>query len=436
MNSHLIRNTFDQYNQPENRVTHALAHILSRDQRLVRNFVRFATGSDPPHGSLALSCQTFPGDQQQPVSEEEAERRGIPDLWIWSDSDGWAVACECKVTATLTQDQLQRHTGTVRRLGFKAARLLVITADESRPGVVPNRMNGVPVSWISWAQLFAFFSRHARKDHLIAEFLNYVRVVEGQLMAEGYDGPPLTTFTGIPFGPDHTYTVSEATVLLRALMAEFRRRLSASSVLPVEPSIRRRVIALSPWDVIGFKPANPKRPFNEHPHLTVHIHDKKVDLALTLPDKDVSGCWKRLRRASKERLEDALEEVTRRLRPIRRHVTRNIWEPQTHFSLFQRHFYAQRYGITDGEIKFDLDALFGDRRKSRGRAKVVPAWLDAIYAVLAQTTRANFELQVRAEYPLRDGSATRSPEFASTLVRTAEAFQPFVAFLTSADRPS
>jgi hypothetical protein len=212
-------------------------------------------------------------------------------------------------------------------------------------------------------------------------------------------------------------------------MVELRRTLS-SSALPIQPSIRRSSIALSPWDVIGFKFADPKRPFNKYPHLTVGIHDRKVDFAVTLPDQDVFGCWDRLRRASREQLKAVLEGVARRLHPVRRHVTRDTWEPQMQFSLFQRHFYAQRYGTVDGEIKFDLDALFRDRRRRLGRARVVPAWLDAIHMVLAQTARANFELQLRAEYPLRDGSVTRKPEFVGALVRTAEAFQPFIAFLT------
>jgi hypothetical protein len=134
----------------------------------------------------SLSCQVFPEEQQESISEDEAERRGIPDLWIYSRSDGWAVVCECKVIAAPSIEQLQRHAKTARRLSFKQARLLVITADGSRPAAVPNRLNGVPVAWTTWPRVFDFLSRRYQYDHLVAEFLAYLRIVEGQAMDQGH----------------------------------------------------------------------------------------------------------------------------------------------------------------------------------------------------------------------------------------------------------
>ena len=74
---------------------------------------------------------------------------------------------------------------------------------------------------------------------------------------------------------------------------------------------------------------------------TVLIDDTRVRLQLTLPHHDVSGCWRRLRKVSKRLLEDTLEEVARRIRPLRRHVTRDLWEPQVQLHLQHRHFYAR-----------------------------------------------------------------------------------------------
>ena len=151
-------------------------------------------------------------------------------------------------------------------------------------------------------------------------------------------------------------------------------------------------------------------------------------LALMLPRQDVSGCWKRIRSVSKEQLKDALEAVAQRLRPVRRHVVRDIWEPQLTLQLAQRHFYAQRMPTYDGEIKFDVDTLSEKRRKPRA-VKAVPAWLEAIHTVLAQTNRANFEMPLKAVYPLVDGSATRRADFPKSLVTVVEAFQPFLKIL-------
>jgi hypothetical protein len=36
-----MRNLFDQYNQPENRLSHALAVCLSEDRRLLTRFLRW-----------------------------------------------------------------------------------------------------------------------------------------------------------------------------------------------------------------------------------------------------------------------------------------------------------------------------------------------------------------------------------------------------------
>jgi hypothetical protein len=427
MATDLIRNLFDQYRQPENRLTHALAQILARDQHLTRDFVRVAVGVDPPDGLLSLSCQAAPGDLQPPPDEEDVERHGIPDLWIWSEAHGWAVLCESKVTAAPTREQLTRHVVTARRRGFKAVRLLVITADELRPGAVARRIAGVPVAWTSWSRLYAFLAARAHAGYLVPEFLNYLHVVEGQLMAEGHDTPPLTTFTGIPFGADHPYTEPEAKVVLRALMIEFRRRLAASPVLRINPSIRRGA-PTGAWDVVGFKFARSDLSFNKHVHLSLGIASNHVRLALILPRRESSGCWTRIRRVSQEQLKDTLAAVAERLRPVRRQLTRDVWEPQLNLRLLQRHFYAQRMGTIDGDMKFDVDTL-SKRSQKPTAVKTVPAWLEAFHTVLAQTARANFELALMAEYPLVDGSATRRADFPKSLVTVAEAYQPFLEML-------
>lgn len=429
MKPHVVRNIFDQYTQPENRLTHALAQVLSGSQRLIRDFVRFAVGVEPPKGILVLNCQAFPGERQISLDDEEAERLGVPDIWIWHASGEWAVLCECKLTATTTAWQLERHKAQARRRGFRTIHLLVISAEDSRSSALPERVKGVPVAWTSWARLFRFLSTSSR-DALTVQFLTYMRIVEGQLMArKGYDGPPLTTFTGVPFGPGHPYTRAEATVLLRALMAEFRNRLQKSPVLPVEISIRRPAIALRPWDIVGFKFADPQRSFNKYPHLTVGIDDEKVGLALTLPAQDVSGSWLRLRTASVDQQTETLREVGRRVRPIRRRAARDIWEPKVFLDLFQRHFYAQRYSTLDGQIKFDLDTVVGNVGKTHGRTKALPAWLAAFHSVLEKTPHANFEFQLRAEWPLIDGSVARRADLVGSLISAAEAFRPFLTLL-------
>ncbi|HUW10489.1 MAG TPA: hypothetical protein VM537_12230 [Anaerolineae bacterium] len=106
-----MRNLFDQYETPENRLTHALASCLAEDRRLLRQFVRWSTGNTPPKSAqLEIIEQRLPGDAE--VSEEVAQRRGLPDFCI-HDGDEWCLAIESKVMASLSAGQLRRHEGTM-----------------------------------------------------------------------------------------------------------------------------------------------------------------------------------------------------------------------------------------------------------------------------------------------------------------------------------
>ena len=68
----------DQYDQPENRLSHALAVCLNEDRRLLTKFLGWIGVEPPRHGRrLHVVEQTLPGDA--PESEEQAERRGLPE---------------------------------------------------------------------------------------------------------------------------------------------------------------------------------------------------------------------------------------------------------------------------------------------------------------------------------------------------------------------
>src|ERR1019366_8369704 len=85
-----LRNIFDQYHQPENRVTHALMTALDEDRKLLGLFLRELVKVKPPCDpqKVAVLEQQYPGEEEP--SEEELERRGIPDVWIF-DGEGWCV---------------------------------------------------------------------------------------------------------------------------------------------------------------------------------------------------------------------------------------------------------------------------------------------------------------------------------------------------------
>lgn len=103
----IVRNLFDQYSQPENRLSHALAVCLDEDRRLLQEFLAWAGVQSPARvRDLLIVEQSLPGDP--PESELEAERIGLPDIVV-HDDDGWCLLVESKVQAPLTEDQLRRH---------------------------------------------------------------------------------------------------------------------------------------------------------------------------------------------------------------------------------------------------------------------------------------------------------------------------------------
>ena len=57
-----MRNVFDQYTQPENRLTHSLASVLYQDRPLIKSFLRtFGPPNYPPVKRLLVIEQSLPG---------------------------------------------------------------------------------------------------------------------------------------------------------------------------------------------------------------------------------------------------------------------------------------------------------------------------------------------------------------------------------------
>jgi hypothetical protein len=90
-----MRNVFDQYTQPENRLTHALISALSEDRQLLRRFVGWAARQRVARSApLEIIEQGLPGERAD--TEEEAEKRGLPDACIYQGDD-WALLIESKI---------------------------------------------------------------------------------------------------------------------------------------------------------------------------------------------------------------------------------------------------------------------------------------------------------------------------------------------------
>ena len=107
---------------------------IDEDRNLLGHFLRELVKVRPPTEPHKLSVleQQYPGEEEP--SEDELERRGIPDGWIY-DNEGWCVLIESKVIAKLTADQIYRHRRTAERRGFES--IVVVAITPHKPTALP-----------------------------------------------------------------------------------------------------------------------------------------------------------------------------------------------------------------------------------------------------------------------------------------------------------
>jgi hypothetical protein len=80
-----MRNLFDQYTQPENRLTHALVSSLAQDDDLLREFIRWIMGRAlPKKEKLTVIEQSLPSQPEE--SEDEASEKGLPDACVYDEN--------------------------------------------------------------------------------------------------------------------------------------------------------------------------------------------------------------------------------------------------------------------------------------------------------------------------------------------------------------
>ena len=100
-----MRNLFDQYEQPENRLTHALMVALNEDRALLAGFIKWVTPHSSPVGSLDVIEQSWPretepADLELEECSENRNKKGLPDGCI-HDNEGWALLIESKIAAAV-----------------------------------------------------------------------------------------------------------------------------------------------------------------------------------------------------------------------------------------------------------------------------------------------------------------------------------------------
>ena len=416
-----MRNVFDQYDQPENRVTHALVSALAEEPKLLRLFLReVAHCPTPLPRQLTVEEQALPGEPEP--SESETDQRGLPDAWI-HNSESWAVLVESKVRSPVQLAQLGRHLATAERRGFSTVRLIVIAAQDYR-GRLPSTAR-----LVSWAQIYAWLKRQGHGSEWAGRVAEYLEIAEAQMVESGYlkDGT-LTEFSGFSFGPEQPYNYPEAKRVLTLAVKELRtrsdlrREMKANIQAPGRSSITGQD-ADSVWDFIPLKGAAQARAHTGYPHLTLSIQRERVFAHLTIPHRVKTALRRRLINLDEVGFVNLILQIERRLRP----VVRSAPGAAPSFVAIQRRYRTQRSQATvDALLEFDLRTALGSPRGAgRATVKCQPEWLQSAFQVLAQK-RSNYQIGVGAVFPYRDCPSIRQQRATDLIAQTWIACKPLL----------
>jgi len=384
-----MRNIYDQYSQPENRLTHALICTLYEEPGILKQFIKWVTGAHPTNNKLKLLEQRLPGEEE--VTEDDLEDRGLPDGWIHDDQE-WSLLIESKALSSLNTGQLERHYKTASKRGFTSIQVLAIT-------VAP------PCSFLPdyvickcWHEIYSWMSSHTKSSRWAELFIRYLETAESKLSASGYlQEGTLTKFNGIRFDEDTPYSYLEAKRLLKLIMAELRTNRKLLEQLGVEPTAAGRGAITgrnnnSVWDLLRLNAFDSAERHTHHPHLTFAIGRERVSAMLTLPNNMHGVLRRNIISLGEEGFFSVIEHVNRNLAPVMRKAPGAI--PLLIVS--QQHFPSRRAKAhIDGRLEIDLRTAFPEN----SNIKYQPEWLAAVYPLL-YNKNSNMEWQIGVIYPL------------------------------------
>ena len=417
-----MRSLFDQYEQEENRLTHALMSSLDKDGTLLRSFIRDFAGLRPGGHRFEVVEQGFPGMTVD--SPEEAERRGLPDGCI-RDETGWALLIESKITAELSSDQLRRHINTARRYGLEGSSLLVLCV---RTGAVrlPDE-----AQVRHWSELYAWLQRQATVSPWARWCAEYFEIAEAKFkLTEG----TLTVFAGIPFDDSEApYNYAQAKRilgLLRAKVLEDRRLVSRLSA-DAESAGRLAITGsrgTAVWDFISILRDGTSQMFTQYPHLTLAIHSDALLAYVTVPNGTKPAVRSAIVTDSYEKFESLMARIAANLDTV---LATTAPTAQPSVFIVQRHYKSQRSEpIHDARLVFDLRTAVG----RGGGGKRQPEWLRAAWEVM-RGRRSNLQMQVGVTLPYSTCDVVRSTEVATLVAEIWLACAPLLDAAKQATAP-
>jgi hypothetical protein len=413
-----MRNVFDQYDQPENRLTHALMVTLANDGRLVRPFLKLLGAKRiPALKNIELGLQRVPG---QMVDSNKEGGQGLPDGCLF-DQDGWAVVIEAKVQAGISVSQLKRHRKTSARYGYEHPHVVLLSID--KPKSLPDW-----ATHIEWKNLYRWFSKRTADSSWARHFVDYMHVFEARMIAKDYDiRGTLTMFDGFKFSDAEPYTYAEGKRLIRLLGEELRKQKKLVKALGIDVKQSGRTAITrgengGVWDFLPLLEIGKKKAFTATIHPAFGIYPDEVAIALTVPN-GMGGVKSILRKNSIEGLGQILSEVEKNLKP----VLKKLKTAKPMICIHQVHCKSRRSRPEqDGRLEVDLRTVLST---AKGPLKYQPGWLECIYGLLVnKKTNIQWEVQLRCPHSEK---AMQSAKAIDVMVDTWVAMKPLMDYVKS-----
>lgn len=393
---------------------------LDSDRWLLNSFVHWVTGQNMRKQKLVVFEQSLPGDEED-LSEEEAQRRGLPDGCI-TDEDSWGLLIESKFAAKPSADQLCRHLWTARRRGIEDVSLLLITV-HAPPSRLPDK-----VIVRKWSDVYEWLCKRAAHSPWARNCLEYIQVAETKEAAADYlkEGR-LTVFSGIPFRRDEPYSYGQAKRLLKLLREELCRdkrltkQLGADLIAPGRPAITGRERS-SVWDFIPITHSQRAKNHTQYLHLTLAISEDCVAAYVTAPNGIKPRLRSKLLGSNPGEFESLIQTVTTNMVKSLKGVEGFGLE----VVVVQRHFRSQSSpGVVDCELRFDGRTALPKTSRYRGQVKSQPQWVKAAHDALVHR-QSNLEFRIGCSFPYDTCPTTRDKKIVRAISDVWLACAPIV----------
>lgn len=408
-----LHSIYDQYSNEENRLTHALLHTIGSSRWLFARFLKDIVGVSALQRKETYEIST----QKVPFSHGDSdvkEIESIPDAWIVDGSSNLGVVIEVKNKKnSLRFNQLRGHANRVA--DYQDQYLLAITPDLKEPAKIEElkrkESRKLNIVWRSWDDVYNWLTQLATKmaaGKPKEAFLVYS--MQGYLERRS----EVLGFQGLKF--PNGFSVVDAKPILNAMMEELEETVKKYYI---HLGRRRPAITTfsqeSVWDCFGSEEG-----FTKGLHITLSINERAHDISITIPNS-ARQAWSRLKKVfSDDAKQDQLFSILKRLRNE---------VPHLFIEFNQRHFIAQKFGIRDGYMEFNIDTLGSPFRKKNSKTKEFPVWLQAIKAAIVNKKRINGQVMCKSKFFLNKTKGIDKPEFIETAKTTVKAFKPIYDFL-------